>query len=223
MNYSDILSHTLSRNKEYFDITVITTPEDKKTQRLCEIYGVRCLKTNAFYDGDFNKGKAINEAIQTLCLTPDTWVLHLDADIWLHPQAIQSLYSLKLNPLNLYGVDRIMIESFREWSNFVSMPDVYEGNWLLNLSRFKVGSRITQYWSGQNWQVLGFFQLWNPFWSNIYHYPSSNDSSQSDIVFSSLFKRENRILLPEVMAVHLENGESQTGKNWKGRKVLNFF
>lgn len=220
VNYSDLLAHTLPINKQYFNKTVVvTTVEDLDTIRLCEIHDVECIKTS--FGTVLNKGQAINDALSIL--DKDGWVLQLDADVWLHPQAMKNLFNLKLNPQCLYGCDRIMIESFKDFMNFLNLPDIYENDWLMNLSKFKIGSRITHYWTGEQWQVLGFFQLWNPKGSNQFNYPEYEDASRSDILFSEKFHRSRRILLPEVIAIHLEEGESQTGKNWRGRKSSFFW
>lgn len=223
VDYADVLAHTLPNNFKYFEKTVVVThPTDFATKRICQIYGVEVVETELFYEtGDiFNKGAAINEGLKHLSM--NNWVLHLDADIWLHPFAIQQLNYLKLNPQFLYGCDRIMIESFVEWIKFLEMPDLYKENWLLELSNFKIGSRITQYYNGNMWQPLGFFQLWNPKGSNIYEYALNTDASKSDIEFASKWNRGRKSLIPEVIAIHLEEGESQSGSNWKGRTTPKF-
>ena len=87
----------------------------------------------------------------------------------------------------------------------------------------EIGSRLTFYWLGDAWNVLGFFQLWCPKISGVEHYPSFTDASSSDIVFSQLWPRIRRTLIPEILAVHIEEGQSQSGRNWSGRPVLNFY
>lgn len=223
VNYHDVLAFTLPINRTHFHKTlVVTSKEDKDTQRLCQLYNVEFLATDAFFeDGSvLNKGRAINEGLKHL--DKDGWVLQMDADCLLMPQTMQNLYSLNLNPQFLYGCDRILIESFVDFVRFIQMPDIYEENWLMNLSKFKMGSRITQYYSGQLYQILGFFQLWNPSGSKVTSYPDHDDASRSDILFSEQFHRSRRSLIPEVIAVHLEEGTSQTGKNWTGRNSKKF-
>lgn len=222
VDYADILAYTLPQNSRYFDrMVVVTSSRDRDTKRLCEIYGVKCVVTDLFYEGAvFNKAAGINEGLKHL--DKDGWVLHMDGDIWLHPQSVRELRALKLNSQNLYGCDRVMIESYEQWLRFLSMPDLYREDWLIRLSEYKVGSRITQYWDGGHWQVLGFFQLWHPSSSGVFDYPDSNDASKSDILFSQKWSRSRRVLIPEVMAIHLENQESQTGTNWGGRRTKKF-
>jgi hypothetical protein len=114
-----------------------------------------------------------------------------------------------------------MIESFTTFVKFLNLPDLYHNNWILKLDQFKVGSRLTLY-NDDPWHFLGFFQLWNPTGSHIYTYPSNTDASKSDIEFSKKFHRNRRALLPECISVHLEEGESQLGKNWQGRSTPHF-
>ncbi len=223
INYSDILAYTLPNNRQLFNkVVVVTDTKDKDTKRLCDIYGVKCVQTDIFYENGnkIDKGAGITEGLKYLDM--DGYVMQLDADIWIHPYSFKLLRSLKLNPQFLYGCDRIMIESFKDWSDFIQMPDIYKENWLIDLSRYTIGSRISFNHTGDNWHVLGFFQMWNPKTSGVYCYPSNNDVSQSDLIFSSSWHRSWRVLLPEVVVVHLEEGKSATGKNWLGRKSKNF-
>ena len=226
VNYADFLAHTLPNNFKYFNsYTVVTDTKDKETKRICEIYGVKCIQTDAFYENGakFNKAKGINAGINSLDINPISWVLHLDADIWLHPLAMNTLRSLYLDPRKLHGCDRIMLESYKDYADFVTNPDIYKNDWLINLSRYKIGARITQYWQGEHYQVLGFFQLWNPHFSKIRNYPEeSNGADKTDLQFSKKWDRSQRNLIADFIAVHLENEISQTGSNWYGRKTKRF-
>lgn len=222
VNYSDILAYTLPNNRTLFNnYIVVTDKKDSATKRLCQIYNVKCIETDVFYGGaKFDKGAGINEGLKHLDM--DGYVVQLDADIWIHPQSFRQLKALTLNPQCIYGCDRIMIESFREWIRFLQMPDIYQGDWILMLDKFKVGSRLSYYWQNEMWHVLGYFQLWNPSGSDVYNYPSYDDASQSDIIFSRNWHRTRRVFLPEVAVLHLEEGSSMTGKNWQGRNNKNF-
>lgn len=223
INYSDILAFTLPNNKAFFSkMVVVTDTKDLETKKLCDIYNVKCVQTDVFYKNGakIDKGAGITEGLKHLSM--DGFVCQLDADIWLHPYSMKLLNSLNLNPQFLYGCDRIMIESFKDWIDFFQLPDLYEDNWLLNLSKYTIGSRLVFNHTGDNWHVLGFFQMWNPKGSNVYTYPSNTDASQSDLIFSSKWHRSRRILIPELVAIHLEEGKSMTGKNWGGRATKNF-
>ena len=85
--YSDFLRCTLPGNKHLFDrIVVVTSAEDRDTQRICEFHHVECLQTDALNSrwNKFCKGAGINEGLSRL--DRNGWVVHLDADIALPPQ-----------------------------------------------------------------------------------------------------------------------------------------
>lgn len=223
VGFSDILAYTLPNNKSLFNnLVVVTDTKDTDTERLCHIYNVKCVKTDIFYKegAKFDKGAGINEGLKYLDLDGFVWLW--DADIWIHPHSMKQLKKIHLNPQHLYGCDRILIESFKDWTEFIQMPDVFKDDWMLHLSNYKIGSRLTFHWQGEHWHCLGFTQIFNPKGSDIYNYPSNTDASQSDLIFSSLWHRSRRTFLPEIIVVHLEEGESMTGKTWKGRKDKNF-
>ena len=49
VGYGDILAHSLPMNKGHFDsMLVITAPEDKQTQKVCDYYRVPYLSTDSF-------------------------------------------------------------------------------------------------------------------------------------------------------------------------------
>lgn len=225
VNYSDILSHTLPHNKQFFDKTIVVTDtKDYLTYNLCRQHNVECIQTDVFYNkgARFDKGAGITEGLK--CLSKKEWVLHLDADIWLHPFCMRQLKNLTLNSQHIYGCDRIMIESFEDWIDFLNHPNIWNDEfWQLELGKYKIGNRISLYYNQDAWCPLGFFQLWNPGISGVDIYPSFNDASSSDIIFAQQFSRIKRTLIPEMLAVHIEQGISQTGTNWQGRKELNFF
>ena len=82
VNYNDYLLVSLSNNIKYFeDITVVTSSDDLVCQKICDIFGVKCVITDRIYEdgASFNKGKAINDGIKSID-NPD-WILLLDADI----------------------------------------------------------------------------------------------------------------------------------------------
>ncbi len=92
---------TLPANKHLFDrIVVVTSAEDRDTQRICEFHHVECVKTDALNSrwNQFCKGAGINEGLSRL--DRDAWVVHLDADIWLPPQTRLLLQNANLDPMH---------------------------------------------------------------------------------------------------------------------------
>src|ERR1035441_6530228 len=86
---SDFLAHTLPMNKPLFDkILVVTSPEDRDTQRICDYWNVPYERTDVLstrWEGVFCKGKGINVGLDKL--DKDGWVAHMDADIALPPHS----------------------------------------------------------------------------------------------------------------------------------------
>lgn len=86
VEYDDFLRLTLPRTIQHVSsLTVVTTPEDTRTQALCRQYPqkVNILTTDAFHANGaaFNKGAAIEHAFSLL--GRHGWFLLLDADILL--------------------------------------------------------------------------------------------------------------------------------------------
>lgn len=128
-DYSDFLEHTLPENVQQLDdIIVVTSPEDQKTQAVCNKYGVHFICTDVFneFGHDFNKGKAINVGLDNL--RGGDWILHLDADIVLCKDFQRMLYGAQLERQNIYGADRINVYGYdaAQWPrrNRVLLPDV---------------------------------------------------------------------------------------------------
>ena len=109
--YSDFLRCTLPANKHLFDrIVVVTSAEDRDTQRICEFHHVECVQTDALNSrwNKFCKGAGINEGLSRL--DRNGWVVHLDADIALPPQTRLLLQNANLDPCMIYGIDRFLRE-----------------------------------------------------------------------------------------------------------------
>ena len=227
VNYSDFLSQTLPHNKTIFNhLIVVTTHGDVETQKLCQFHNVECLTTDEFTkNGDpFNKAKGINVGLKYL--TKYDWVIHIDADIYLPPLTRGILERISLDKKNIYGIDRMMCPNFTEWSKFISNPEPMHSGWVyIHPTRFPVGVRIGEYMS-EGYEPIGFFQMWNPNGSGIKQYPEEHGSAdRTDVLFSKKFPRANRVLIPEIIAIHLDSENStinEMGKNWGGRKTKYF-
>lgn len=226
VKHSDFLAHTLPMNKPLFDrIIVVTSPEDKATQRICDYWGVRYHATDAFQErwGHFCKGSAINEALALL--DKDAWIVHQDADIALPPNARQVLEAADLDPTMIYGVDRFMIPTYAEWQRFIGQPQPHtEGNgFFVNLAHcpFPMGTRVSFQHAG-GYIPIGFFQLWHAE-SGVKEYVSGHsDAGREDSHFAAQWPRRKRGFIPEITAYHLESEFAEMGVNWKGRKTKPF-
>ena len=69
---------------------------------------------------------------------------------------------------------------------------------------------------------IGFFQLWHAD-SEILNYPEGHtDAGREDSHFATLWPRDKRQLLPEIIAYHLESESAPMAVNWKGRATKPF-
>jgi hypothetical protein len=157
-HYSDFLRCTLPANKHLFDrIVVVTSAEDRDTQRICEFHHVECIKTDALNSrwNKFCKGAGINEGLSRL--DQDAWVVHLDADIWLPPQTRLLLKNANLDPCMIYGIDRFCVKGYAEWDKFLEMPTLqHECDAYVHLNAFPLGTRVTSK-DGGGYIPIGFF------------------------------------------------------------------
>jgi glycosyltransferase involved in cell wall biosynthesis len=101
VNYADFLSIILPQNIHLFkEWIIITDKKDKKTQQLCEYYGVKLIKTDVFYEdgAKFNKWKGINEGLKKIRKKEEEWILFLDSDIVLPPITKRVFDQFTFNP-----------------------------------------------------------------------------------------------------------------------------
>lgn len=225
VNYADFLAHTLPTNKSHFDrMVVVTTPEDKRTQKLCEYWHVQTVVSEVCYEdgASFNKGKMINEGLKAL--SGEGWVVHMDADIFLPPLFRDLVQSLELDPEDLYHIDRMMCDNFADWCKFWAAPALqHEANIYVHPRPFPLGVRLAKKEYG-GWIPLGFFQMWHQGSKKLSYPDKHTDAGRSDLLFSQLFGRKNRSMLPEIIAIHLETKleDGEMGSNWNGRKTPAF-
>jgi hypothetical protein len=223
VGYGDFLAYTLPHNRVLFDRTVVaTTAGDRVTRRVCEFWHVACVVTGAFTSqGGFAKGAGINAGLAALGL--DDWCVHMDADIMLPPLARRLIEAAELDRSCVYGVDRMLVRSFEEWTGFLGCPAVQQESGIyVHAAPFPIGTRIVRHGEGpgpKGWVPIGFFQLWHPGTSGIRTYPAEHtDAGRGDMLFAEQWARGRRQLIPELIAYHLESAPGPMGINWQGRK-----
>lgn len=221
--YADFLAETIVHNKAHFDkLVVVTSFEDKATQRICEYQHVECIPTDVIESrkGNFNKAEAINVGLAAL--SKDDWIVHLDADMILPPLFRKIMQELVLDKTMIYGIDRFMVRDFTAWREFMEMPRLQHenGSWL-HPSAFDLGTRVIIPAFG-GYMVVGFCQIWNKA-SDILKYPEGhNTAARTDLQFSMLWPRAKREMLPEIIGYHLESERAPHGANWGGRTTQPF-
>jgi hypothetical protein len=232
VEYSDFLAETVKHNAHHFDRWVIvTSPQDTATIDLCRRWNLQCVMTGEMRRAPgerFNKGRGVSLGLNYL--STDAWALHLDADVVLPAAARQMMELAQLQEGCLYGADRIGLHSWEEWQELQSSGYLHaQHGWHLccNFPAGKsVGTRIVR---GRHGYVpIGFFQLWHN--QDGVHsgvrfkdYPDANsDAAHSDIKFALQWDRRHRVLLPELVVVHLESERAAMGANWGGRKTRRF-
>jgi hypothetical protein len=227
VNYADFLAHTLPLNMRHFDrIIVATGPADKQTQRVCDYYGVKTVRTDAFnaqWEGKFCKGCGINAGLEEL--DKDAWILHLDADVILQPNFRQVIENADLDTTMIYGCDRAEFRSFEDWQRFYGAPEPHtQGNgFFIHIEHTgqQLGTRV-QFGHGGGYIPIGFFQLWHAD-SKVFKYPQGHTTAgREDSVFATNWPRRKRALIPEIIAYHLEAEAAPMGVNWKGRQAKPF-
>lgn len=223
--YSDFLRHTLPANKFIFDkIVVVTSYEDKATQRMCEFHHVECIKTDALETrkGIFRKGMGINVGLKAL--SKADWVVHMDADILLPPQTRILLERADLDKRMIYGIDRFNVRGFKAYNEWQEAPILqHETDSYIHMSNvFPLGTRVMQP-HGHGYVPIGFFQMWNPKVSGISEYPEGHtDAGREDTLFPMQWKRSERALIPEIVGYHLESDDASNAANWSGRTTAPF-
>lgn len=227
VNYADFLAHTLPHNKQHFDhMVVVTTPEDKDTQAVCNHYNVECLTTREMTSNGeaFNKGKGINVGLQYL--SKRDWVVHIDADIYLPPLTRGILERISLDKNTIYGLDRMMCPTFEAWTEYISKPKPTHTGWVyIHPTIFPMGVRIAEFMS-EGYEPIGFFQMWHPSTSTVTLYPETHGAAdRTDVLHAKKWPRKYRALIPEIIAIHLDSEDldlKEMGKNWNGRKTKMF-
>ena len=231
VNYADFFAQTGAANRGIFDkYVVVTDIQDTEVTALCAEYGFTCVKTDVFYanGAKFNKYAGINEGLKLI--DADAWVCFVDSDIVLQKDTRRVLEKLNLDPTCLYGIDRVNCTGFENWQKYKDSKGVLIENWMLTPAGLELGARLVHYYGhhGENgrfegWRPLGFFQLCHRSAFDIYPQEEAGGADHCDLLFSRLWDRSKRFLIPELMSVHLESESgNNSGINWHGRKSKPF-
>lgn len=230
VNYADFLEETLAWNKQYFDhITVVTSFDDKETHRVCRLNNIDPVKTNEFWEDGaaFNKAAGINLGLAHARY--NDWILHLDADVLLPHDFRNLLWQYPLKQDCIYGADRINIVGRKAYEKLIASKE-FRHQYLekfLNVVPPQSDRAARLVHKEMGWLPLGYYQLFNGKYLGDHQlrYPDQNhtrSAERSDVLFSLQWKRENRILLPNVTVFHLESEARPQGVNWFGRKSCKF-
>lgn len=232
VNYADFLAQTLPHNLAHFDrVVIVTTPRDRETINLCCMRNVICVQTEEFdreENGSFNKGRGI--AIGLRHLAGDGWVCHMDGDIVLPSRFREMIDTAHLQKDCIYGIDRAMVRNWNQWKQLEASRWGIEQHACSVFCHWPKGLEPgTRVLAGRHGYVPpGFFQLWHgqhgSNWGvRLKDYSDANtDAAHSDLRFAMHWDRRKRILIPEIIALHLESEPCGMGANWKGRKTKPF-
>jgi hypothetical protein len=231
VGYGDFLAVTLPENLPLLDhLVIVTAPEDTETQAVCRRHSVHCVvsddgKRNG---GGFNKGRLINRGLDAI--GGHDWVLHLDSDIVLPRKLRRMLDWAHLDLACLYGADRQNLVGFDRWQKLKQYAGAWDnhahqsGHWFH--PELPMGSRWVS--SLHGYVPIGFFQLWHGSASvqngyHVRHYPTDHgDAARTDVQFALQWDRRQRVLLPEVIVLHLESEPAGLGANWSWRTTKRF-
>jgi hypothetical protein len=233
VGYAGELAESIPFNLPQLDRWLIVTDHrDDATKEVCRQHNLEFLATDDFYRGGarFDKARGVDRGLQLLA--HNDWVLHVDADIVLPPHTRHTLRAANLDPLTLYGCDRVMVRGWERWRQ------LRDSGFLHRFSRshhfnvcfpgnFDVGAR----WADlhQGYVPIGFFQLFhrdatmrNGVRTRRYSNWGHSDAARTDVQFGLLWDRGRRQLVPELVVLHLESEPAAVGANWSGRTTRPF-
>ncbi len=241
VGYGDFLKETLRENSPHLDyVVVLTSLEDEETQAVCRQNNVHFVTSEEYLrNGDsgygpiateatFNKGRMIRKGFDQICARD--WILHLDADIIL-PRKFRNLIKLAhLDPKCIYGADRQDLVGFEQWQRMKATAGPWDNHAQENGHWFHPHMPVSSRWvsSIHGYAPIGFFQLFHgsAFVKKGYHvrnYPIHHGhAARSDVQFALQWDRRERLVVPELIVLHLSSEKSTMGANWQGRTTKRF-
>lgn len=230
IGYADVLRFVIEHNIGLFDRWIIgTSPSDEETRELCRKWGIYCLLSDDHkrHGAQFNKGRLIERMLHMSA--NQAWRVHVDGDMILPTSFRNRFRAAEPDSRCIYGVDRVMIKSYEEYLEF--RDSGYQQHDYHCRIKFPPGLPVGTRWGTEtvSYAVIGAFQCWHSD-SDTYRgvrirpYPDrfQNDACRTDLQFSCQWDRRQRLLLPEIVAVHLESEPAKLGANWKGRTTKRF-
>jgi len=211
VNMSDFLHVSLKHNRRFFkDYIVLTSPEDFKTKRLCELNNVRVIEFSSFFkDGArFNKSGGINWAQKIVHGEyKNSWILLMDADIVLNRDFLDVTKDIKLDMEEELKpkYSRMTPSSSRRRKDSSILYGIDRYDISKNDDLFKKSLPISQKYEVEH---AGYFQL---YYNKLKYYPIfSENASLCDMEFLDLFSCKKML---DSCVFHL--GEKEL--HWNGR------
>ena len=231
---SDLLRYTLPVAKRELDhITVITTPSDFKTHKVCQENGVDFLATDSFHRNraPFNKGLATRLGIANI--KHNDWVLCLDVDILLQSGFKGYLFERVKDKSCIYGVDRFDLRSYEQYEELIQSGHLDRLYWWNEIDvrlgnvvplPYRVMDRCQIRGVSQP-IVIGFFQLFHHSYvaENRINYPHLHPTAElSDVAFQLLWPPDKRVIIEDAIVFHLRSEDAGVGADWCSRRTKEF-
>ncbi len=218
VDFDDMLDVTLAVNHPHLDtLIVVTSHEDKKTQAVCHKHGAICVQTDLFSKNGrkFNKGAAINAGFNYFQYFG--FRLHIDSDIMLPDNFRRLLFNHHhLATDTIYGADRVDVIGRDEIDAVRSGGPQHRHKVLVESQQArKIGARFLCPLNG--YLPLGYFQLWHAKCQKAYPY-SLGTAAHDDTMFSALWPRNRRQVLPGVLVYHVLERPARWSENWEGQR-----
>lgn len=191
VDFSDTFAEALAYNRHHFDeYLVVTSPADKRTQKIAEANDCQLHITDAFYaDGAlFNKYRALEGGLDAF--GRHDWMCILDADIFT-PKAWPEF---EMHIGHIYGPHRRMVDSMpvpdeSQWESLPSCRNVLELSGYFHLFHASDPFLPEGHWYQTDWKHAG----------------------GADTFFQQRWPAQNRIR-PPFLVVHA----GEQGKHWCG-------